>query len=57
LRPPSILEDAGPQPFLNQAEDPSVPNAVLEKLNHPFVGKRPKGLYDTLPIISTSLRR
>jgi len=41
LRPPSILEYAGPQPFLNQAKDPSIPDPMLEKLNHPFVRERP----------------
>jgi hypothetical protein len=30
---------------------------MLEKLLHPFVRERPKGLYDTLPVISTSLTR
>jgi hypothetical protein len=38
--PLSILEYAGPQPFLDEAEDPSIPDAMLEKLDHPFVQKR-----------------
>ena len=42
FRPFSVLEYASPQPFLDQAEDPAIPDAVLEKLNHPFVGKRTK---------------
>src|SRR5215831_19515385 len=40
FRPLSILEYAGPQPFLDEAEDPSIPDAMLEKLDHPFVRKR-----------------
>jgi hypothetical protein len=36
----TILEYAGPQPFLDQAEDPSVPDPMLEKLDHPFVRER-----------------
>src|SRR5438270_9144542 len=37
LRPFPILEYAGPQPFLNEAEDPAIPDSMLKKLNHPFV--------------------
>src|SRR5215469_3982181 len=33
----SILEYTGPHPFLNEAEDPSIPDKMLEDLNHPFV--------------------
>jgi hypothetical protein len=32
------------QPFLDQMEYPSVPDAMLEKRNHPGVGKRPKAI-------------
>ena len=45
-RPFPILEYAGPQPFLDQAEDPSVPDAMLEKLDHPFLRKRAKAVPD-----------
>jgi len=41
LRPFPIFEYAGPQPFLDQAKDPSIPDSMLEKLNHPFVRERP----------------
>jgi site-specific DNA recombinase len=46
LRPFPILKYAGPQPFLDQAEDPSVPDAMLEKLDHPVVRKRTKAVPD-----------
>ena len=45
-RPFPILEYASPQPFLDQAEDPSVPDAMLEKLDHPFLRKRTKAVPD-----------
>jgi site-specific DNA recombinase len=45
-RPFPILEHAGPQPFLDQAEDPSVPDAMLEKLDHPFLRERTKAVPD-----------
>ena len=44
LRPLSILENAGPQPLLDQAKDPSIPDAMLEQRNHPGVRKRPKAV-------------
>src|SRR5439155_25553302 len=44
LRPLSILENPGSQPFLEEAENPSSPDAMLEKRNHPGVGKRPKAI-------------
>ena len=37
LRPLSFFRNSGPQPLLDQAEDPSVGNAVLDKHQHPFV--------------------
>src|SRR5438128_11835709 len=44
LRPLSILENPGSQPFLDQAENPSIPDAMLEKRNHPGVAKRPNAI-------------
>jgi len=40
LRPFSILRDPSPQPLLDQAEYPSISDAVLEELDHPFVRNR-----------------
>jgi hypothetical protein len=33
----AILGDPGPEPFLDQAEDPSVGDPVLEELDQPSV--------------------
>src|SRR5215831_2720779 len=40
LRPYAFLHHPGLQPFLDQAEDPAVGNAMLYELEHPFVGNR-----------------
>jgi hypothetical protein len=37
------------QPFLNEADDPSIRNAVPDKLDQPFVVEGIKGSYDILP--------
>src|SRR5437762_1724280 len=41
------------QPFLDQAQDPAIGYAVLNKLHRPFVTHIVKGNRDTLPITST----
>ena len=40
LRPFAFLHHSRPQPFLEEAEDPAVGDAMLHKLEHPFVGNR-----------------
>src|SRR6201984_2289176 len=39
LRPFPVLGDPGPQPLLDEAHDSPVCDAVLDKLDQPFVGK------------------
>src|SRR6516162_10807586 len=57
FRPLAIFRDTRLQPFLDQAKYPAISHAVLHELNCPFVRQIAEGSHDTLPIISTSLRR
>ena len=54
FRPLPFLGHPRPQPFLDQAQHPSVGDAVLDKLDQPFVRQIIEGTHDTLPITSTS---
>lgn len=56
LRPLAVFRCSRLQPILDQAQDPAIGHAVLDKLHRPFVAHVVKGVYDTLPVIRTFLR-
>jgi hypothetical protein len=56
LRPLTVFRNSRLQPFLDQAKNPAIGHAVLDKLEGPFVRHVVEGTYDTLPIITTSPR-